>query len=86
MRDSFAINGGLHEQTSFSHSGVRAFRGDCGGLLVRARGESGRGSIERLINVNEFLYFRCNSTAWGVDDSTRLKGTSNPSVVSLTFR
>jgi hypothetical protein len=39
-----------------------------------------------LINVDEFLYFRCNSTAWGVDNTTRLKATSNPSVVSLTFQ
>lgn len=42
-------------------------------------------SKNALLNVDEFLYFRCNSTGWGVDVSTRMLPTSDPNVTTLTY-
>jgi hypothetical protein len=50
-----------------------------------SREELGR-SAETLLNGDEFLYFRCGATAWGVDEGTRLKNTATSNVVSLTYQ
>ena len=55
----------------------------CGGDSAQER--VGR-TAETLLNVDEFLYFRCNSTSWGVDDSTRLKPSALSNVGTLTFQ
>jgi len=39
----------------------------------------------QLLNVDEFIYFRCNSTGWGVDSSSRMLATSDPNVVTITY-
>src|SRR6188768_3102279 len=43
-------------------------------------------TAEPLVNVNEFLYFRCNATAWGADASTLMQATSDPNVVTITYQ
>lgn len=48
--------------------------------------ESVAESAEALLNANEFLYFRCNATAWGVDASTLMQPTSDPNVVTITYQ
>jgi len=42
-------------------------------------------SRNSLLNVDEFLYFRCNSTGWGADASSRMLPTSDPNVTTLTY-
>jgi hypothetical protein len=39
-----------------------------------------------LLNVDEFLYFRCTSTGWGADASSRMRSTADPNVVTLTYQ
>jgi len=39
-----------------------------------------------LLNVDEFLYFRCTSTGWGADASSRMQSTADPNVVTLTYQ
>ncbi|HKO46297.1 MAG TPA: hypothetical protein VJV79_01155 [Polyangiaceae bacterium] len=43
-------------------------------------------NAEALVTVDEFLYFRCNATAWGADSSTLMQATSDPNVVTITYQ
>jgi hypothetical protein len=40
---------------------------------------------EPLLNVDQFLYFRCNSTDWNVSEKSRLQSTSNSGVFQLSI-
>lgn len=49
--------------------------------------ESGRTAsvAQGVVGQDEFLYFRCNATSWGVDASSRLQATSSPDTFTLTY-
>jgi hypothetical protein len=42
-------------------------------------------SASALVNVDEFLYLRCNATTWDLNASSRLKSTSDPYSFDLTL-
>lgn len=42
-------------------------------------------AADAVLNVDQFLYFRCNATGWGVDETTRVLSTSNSNVFQLVY-
>jgi hypothetical protein len=61
-----------------------ALLGACGGEDTISEDDIGRQQAA-VVGVDTHLYWRCNASSWGVDNSTRLKATADPAVFTLEY-
>jgi hypothetical protein len=74
----------LHKLTRYLITPAIALLGACGGEDMISEEDIGQQQAA-IVGVDSHLYWRCNATSWGVDESTRLKATSDPKVFTLEY-